>query len=368
MESFYWDSHFETGIEDVDQQHHQLVDMINHCGSLLAENEVVFTDIEAVLSDLGSYSENHFSDEEQLMKKTGVDQRHCNRHIAAHHIFLEEVKSMASNLTADKPDAIKDLLHFLTNWLAYHILGIDQNMARQIHSIETGLTAEEAYTKEEREVDDATGPLLNALDNLFEQVSLRNKELVLLNQTLEFKVEERTKELHDANKHLETLSLTDVLTGLPNRRHAMQMLTALWEESVRIDSPLSLMMIDADHFKEVNDTYGHDAGDAVLCRLSTTLQHSLRNDDIVCRLGGDEFLVICPGTDHTGSMHIAEIMKEKIAGLRVPTGDTSWKGSISVGVAAKVSGVNHFEELIKIADQGVYAAKKDGKNCVRTVQ
>ena len=80
MDSFYWDSHFETGIEDVDEQHHRLVDIINHFSSLLAENEVVFKDIETVLSDLGSYSEYHFADEEQLMKNADIDLRHLNRH------------------------------------------------------------------------------------------------------------------------------------------------------------------------------------------------------------------------------------------------------------------------------------------------
>lgn len=368
MDSFLWDSHFVTGLDEVDSQHRKLVEMVNDFGSLLAENEVSFSGIESVLAELGSYSENHFTEEERLMDTIGVDKRHTNYHIAQHYSFLEEVKNMASTLTEDNPDTIKDLFNFLTNWLVYHILGTDQNMARQIQSVESGLSPEEAYEKEEKEANEATGPLLKALDNLFEQVSIRNKELFALNQTLEARVKERTKELHEVNQHLEEISLTDVLTGLPNRRHAMKTLTLVWEESVNENTPLSLMMIDADHFKEINDTHGHDAGDAVLCELSKSLRYYLRTDDIVCRLGGDEFLVICPKTDLKGCMHIAEIMRHKISELRVPAGDAEWKGSISVGIAAKETGFSHFEKLIKVADQGVYAAKRDGKNCVRTVQ
>jgi len=126
------------------------------------------------------------------------------------------------------------------------------------------------------------------------------------------------------------------------------------------------MMIDADHFKEVNDTYGHDAGDDVLRGLAKELQGSVRSDDIVCRLGGDEFLIICPNTGLKGGMTIAELTRKKVADLRIQTGDGNWHGSISVGVAVRLSTMNHHEELIKIADDGVYAAKRDGKNCVRT--
>lgn len=125
------------------------------------------------------------------------------------------------------------------------------------------------------------------------------------------------------------------------------------------------MMIDADHFKEVNDIYGHDAGDEVLKTLAMSLKHTLRTDDIVCRLGGDEFFVICPNTDQEGGLHIAELTRKAISELRVPTGGEPWHGSISVGIASRAHDMNGFEELIKAADKGVYAAKEAGKNCVK---
>ncbi len=366
MESFHWDKHFVTGLSEVDQQHHHLVDIINQFGNLLASNELVFNDIEAVFSELTNYAHYHFKDEEAMMSRVGIDQRHLDKHIEIHDGFLEEITALHAGISTDNTNSAKHLLNFLTHWLAYHILGSDQNMARQVKAIQSGLSPSEAYESEEREGNNATEPLLVALNGLFQQVSARNKELIQLNQSLEETVAERTKALSKANRHLEELALTDVLTGLPNRRHAMRRLASLWDESLQAKTPLVCMMIDADHFKEVNDTYGHDAGDLVLCELAKTLQHAVRNDDIACRLGGDEFFVICPSTDISGGLHLAEIIRKTVSELRVPTGDSAWHGSISIGVAVRTPVMTSYEELIKAADESIYVAKEDGKNCVRT--
>lgn len=185
---------------------------------------------------------------------------------------------------------------------------------------------------------------------------------------LEQKVKERTKELHEANRELMEISLTDALTNLPNRRHAMQQLRKHWEESLKMPKPLSVMMIDADHFKEVNDTYGHDAGDKVLCELSKVLQHNVRTDDLVCRMGGDEFFILCPNTDISGCLHVAEELRRNVTQMRVRTGDGVWVGSVSIGCAIRQKEMKTIDELIKAADKGVYAAKRAGKNCVRNQQ
>ncbi|MBN1957527.1 MAG: diguanylate cyclase, partial [Desulfuromonadales bacterium] len=209
----------------------------------------------------------------------------------------------------------------------------------------------------------STKTLLYSVKNLFNQVSLQNRELADLNQSLERRVEERTRDLQKANLELEKLSTTDTLTGLYNRRYAMLALEKLWANA-RTDD-LGCMLVDADHFKEVNDTYGHDAGDIVLQELATQLKYPLRTDDIVCRLGGDEFLIICPDTDEEGLVHIAQQMHQHIGEQRIKFAGGFWPGSISVGLAARSKGMNKPEELIKLADNGVYAAKSAGKNCVR---
>ncbi|MES9963768.1 MAG: bacteriohemerythrin [Candidatus Sedimenticola sp. 20ELBAFRAG] len=367
MKAFQWDSHYLTGIPSVDEQHHRLVDIINRYSNLLTADELDLENIESVFSELADYAKYHFTEEERLMENAGINRRHMDLHFNEHDHFLQEVSALHNSVSPEDTEATKSLLKFLTFWLAYHILGSDQNMATQISAIESGKKAGEAYNEEEKKHSKSTEPLLQALHGLFQQVSERNRQLLEINQTLEQKVEERTRELADANIHLEQLALTDVLTNLPNRRYAMQQLRVLWQESTEDELPLSCMMIDADGFKTINDTYGHDAGDVVLQVLSRTLQEAVRTDDIVCRLGGDEFLIICPNTPHDGAMYLAENTRKEIDALRVPAGGGEWKGSISVGVASHKDGMEKPDELIKAADEGVYLSKEAGRNCVRSI-
>ena len=367
MDSFIWDDHFVTGLTEVDKQHHHLVDVINQFGELLTQPEnIPFDKVETVFGELAAYSQYHFAEEEMLMDTLQVDQRHVEHHKHEHINFLQEVTQLHAAISPQKPEKAKSLLNFLIYWLAYHILGSDQCLARQILAMRNGQSAAEAYQAEERQKEGAVEPLLHALNGLFRQVSERNRELLQLNQTLEARVVERTEELANANRQLEEIALTDVLTGLPNRRHAMRQLELAWNESVSENTPLACMMIDADGFKQVNDNYGHDAGDEVLRQLSRNLKYAVRTDDIVCRLGGDEFFAICPHTQAEGAAQLAEKLRQTIAALRVPAGKGEWRGSISIGVAVRKPGMTHFEQLIKAADEGVYCAKKNGRNCVAT--
>lgn len=367
MDSFNWDTYFVTGLAEVDQQHFHLVGLINKFGNLLAQNELRPEYIEAVFQDLQEYAIYHFQEEEKMMKKSGIDPRFYAKHVEVHLDFLMKVTAMHDNISGENSSAARELLEFLTHWLVYHILGMDQNMAKQLEAIKNGSSAEQAFQNESLEVDSATEALLGALSGLFQQVSERNKDLHRLNQTLEMKVAARTQDLQEANQYLEKLAVTDALTNLPNRRYAMSHLAQLWEKAKQKNRPLSCLMIDADHFKVVNDDYGHDAGDKVLIELSQQLQQRLRNDDTVCRLGGDEFLVLCENTDIEGAKHIAQLLCDAVAELKVQVGEGLWRGSVSIGVASKQDNMAQPEQLIKMADKGVYLAKKTGKSCVKSI-
>ena len=367
MDAFRWNPCFVTGLSDVDGQHHRLVDLINRFGEMvMREDGASVLELDAVFLELADYAQYHFSEEEHMMAAVGLDPRYIVHHKQTHASFLEEVSLLQGSVDANNREAAKSLLQFLTHWLAYHILGSDQFMARQIAAIKSGTPAADAYLAGATAIDPATDTLLTALNGLFQQVSERNRQLVQLNKTLEARVAERTHALTDANQRLDELANTDALTRLPNRRYARRSFALEWETAVRDGAPLACLMIDADGFKVINDTYGHDAGDTVLRALAAQLQHAVRTDDIVCRLGGDEFLIICTRTPLSGALILAETVRSEVAALRVPAGQGEWRGSVSIGVAARTNAMNDLDDLMKEADLGLYAAKRNGRNCVAT--
>lgn len=366
MESFKWGPQFLTNIPEVDEQHRALVVMINDYGKALSEDRITEDYIYSTFRELARYAQFHFDTEERIMAKAGIDFRHIESHLNQHSNFVNDISDLIDTMNVENADDTRSLFEYLVHWLAYHILGADKNMAQQLHAIEKGESADLAFTAEEREASGATEPLLVALNGLFTLVQRRNKALVDLTRNLEKRVAERTRELSRANEALQIISITDHLTQLPNRRFAMSQLDLHWKEAHRLKLPISCLMIDADGFKRINDTYGHDAGDVVLQRLADELKDSVRSDDIVCRLGGDEFFIICPNTSLEGALQLGKQTLHRISGLKVAAGDGFWLGSVSIGVASATAEMVSIDDLIKAADKAVYLAKNEGRNCVRT--
>jgi len=163
----------------------------------------------------------------------------------------------------------------------------------------------------------------------------------------------------------EKLSLLDPLTGLANRRHFFSVLQVELGKSVRTQTPLSLMLIDIDYFKEVNDRFGHVAGDKVLALVAVILQDSVRPGDAACRYGGEEFAVLLPDSDRNVAEKVALRLMEKIRCARIPVGSEQIALSISVGIAALTGGSSKtMEDLVRQADEALYAAKNSGRNQV----
>lgn len=129
-------------------------------------------------------------------------------------------------------------------------------------------------------------------------------------------------------------------------------------------------MIDADYFKSINDTYGHDVGDLFLIKLGVTLKDAIRNDDLACLLGGDEFLVLCPNTDLQGGLYLADIIAKQFSQLNLEHNSKpiNINLSLSIGVAIKTPHMLDYEALIKAANEGTYQAKSNGRNCIKTAQ
>lgn len=162
--------------------------------------------------------------------------------------------------------------------------------------------------------------------------------------------------------------MTDSLTGFPNRRYLIARLAQEWAASQRSHRPLSCMVIDIDAFKQINDSYGHDVGDTVLVQAAAALKQALRSQDVIARIGGDEFLVICPETSLEAAIICGERLRKAVEAVSVTVGEKVFKLSISVGVATREAAMPDPDALVKRADQGVYAAKQRGRNKVGTVQ
>ena len=175
-------------------------------------------------------------------------------------------------------------------------------------------------------------------------------------------------ELSISNRRLQEAALTDVLTGLPNRRHAMERMAQEWAASSRNKRPLSCVVIDLDQFKQINDANGHDVGDAYLKQVAATIRDAVRAQDVVCRTGGDEFLVICPDTNLQSALACAERMRRAVEESHVTIAAQRLKASLSAGVAVREEAMPHLDALIKRADEGVYIAKQRGRNRVVSPQ
>jgi len=165
------------------------------------------------------------------------------------------------------------------------------------------------------------------------------------------------------------LSIIDSLTGLYNRRYMMSQLKQLLNRSAQDDSPVSVVALDIDHFKAVNDTHGHGVGDNVIQEFAERLKEQVRPMDIVCRHGGEEFLVIMPNTTGDMACTAAERMRRSIAGAPfvIESSALSLDITVSAGVATEEVRGQSFEELLKRADDALYQAKKSGRNRVESI-
>lgn len=162
----------------------------------------------------------------------------------------------------------------------------------------------------------------------------------------------------------ERLAATDALTGLPNRRQADEMLERLVAAARRGGRPLAVVLVDLDHFKAINDRFGHAAGDVALRETGAAIRELLRTSDHVARFGGEEFLVLLPDTSGTDAVAVADKLRRRIAGLDVD--EIDGRVSASLGVAALPEDGDNPEELIRAADAALYRAKENGRDRVES--
>jgi diguanylate cyclase (GGDEF)-like protein len=197
------------------------------------------------------------------------------------------------------------------------------------------------------------------------RLKVNERRLTLLVDERTAQLRERTQQLESANDKLEKLATLDGLTGIANRRRFEEFLSQEWHRSIRTRTPLSALLMDVDHFKKYNDTYGHQAGDECLKSVAAVLSDVVRRaNDLAARYGGEEFVVILTDTDEEGAMVVAETIRARIESLQIPHSQSSYQRvTVSVGIATAVAEIEtDTNELIAAADRSLYRSKEGGRN------
>jgi diguanylate cyclase (GGDEF)-like protein len=179
-------------------------------------------------------------------------------------------------------------------------------------------------------------------------------------------------ELHDldeqaAAKRLYESAVKDPLTQVYNRRHLDERMNGEHAYAARHETDLTVLLVDIDHFKSVNDSFGHPAGDAVIRIVAATMQRIVRTEDLVARYGGEEFCVVARGIDARNSEILAERLRRTVEGLSIPLSDRNLRVTVSIGVATfdRTTTYPLVGDLLKACDDALYAAKREGRNRVR---
>lgn len=236
--------------------------------------------------------------------------------------------------------------------MAAHRFGADvRRMVRAVENVEAGVPG--------ARIPPATS---NAeMNTLAHSVDSMTRRLLAAKEDLEQQVKQRTQDLEIANAELSRQAKTDALTGLLNRHVFDPMLEHMVQEARRSHRALSVLMVDADHFKRINDVHGHLVGDQVLQMLAAILKSKVRASDIVGRLGGEEFGVLLPDTNEAGALKLAQSLVDCVA----EQDHAVWgKLTISIGLTTCVDGMTSGQGLMGQADEALYAAKSGGRNRV----
>ena len=193
----------------------------------------------------------------------------------------------------------------------------------------------------------------------FEDVTLLEKKKNELGELVKH-LHQSSAEIQRQNRELEQLANHDPLTNCRNRRSFFELFESLWATANRYEMPLSAIMVDIDHFKSINDDFGHSVGDEVLQKVASTLQSSLREPDVLCRYGGEEFAILLPQTDLDRAVLVGEKLRAAVARIQIP----NLKLTASFGVSALSESPKDPQDMLDQADQCLYAAKRMGRNRV----
>jgi diguanylate cyclase (GGDEF)-like protein/hemerythrin-like metal-binding protein len=370
FEVFPWNDNFNTGNPVIDEQHQKLVALLNNLANTLVNNHPL--EVEFAFSELAKYADYHFAAEEEIWGRYLEGDEWFHVHQQSHGDFLPQVLEIRDRDSGRPLDQIiAETVKFLIRWLAFHIINDDKRYAMVVAEMAEGKTIEEAKLNSHTKMSaSSVRVLIDTVLAMYDSMSTQALNL-LREQRARMQAESRLKqaylELETANRRLEELSITDQLTKLHNRRHFDFILEKELSRARRESSTLTLILLDIDHFKMLNDSYGHPVGDVALIKVGSKLQEICRRSgDYVFRIGGEEFAVLACGEIKNNSVEgFAEIIRREIAALKIPNGidDRVESLTVSLGVVSKVPDSSDTGDVfLREADRRLYAAKEGGRN------
>ncbi|MEI6874008.1 MAG: diguanylate cyclase [Spirochaetota bacterium] len=301
------------------------------------------------------------------MKKTETREPVTDALAARLRRRMEELAEDGSPLAAELRDAAEAYVRLSERFAK--VLAISDKYQELIAAITDGANEAKRNPRRPRDaIAVGTDPLIDSLrtnpDDLvqaliarYEKLNSRINKIVAISDNYQ-------AELRETTARMELMSRTDVLTSLSNRRDMIDRLEVELARATRQQGRFSVIMFDIDDFKQVNDRFGHEAGDAVLVGIAGIFRSLLRRADLACRWGGEEFLVLCPDTDGGSALAVAEKCRAGIEALVVSTRQGTVRTSISGGVGEFASPAEGWEDIVKRADEALYRAKLSGKNRV----
>lgn len=370
IEVFPWNKNFETGIEEIDSQHRKLVDLLNQLANTLVSGDQV--KILSVYDELANYATFHFESEERIWRDTFGQDSCFESHLMGHSSFLPKILQIKEDEQGESlSNAVEDIVRFLIRWLAFHIIDDDKRMSFVVQGVEQGLSLAEAKTSADYKMNGSIRILVETVLNMYDGLSSRALELMrerAERQKMELALKEANSKLEQANEMLESLSITDQLTGLHNRRHFERVFTRKLKSCRREQVYICLTILDIDHFKKLNDCYGHSSGDDALKKVAQALKDACdRPEDYPFRIGGEEFGIISCYQDKNESYAFAEKIRLCIEQLNIPNQESSVNDHLtaSLGFFTEIPNKDSsLDNYLDKADANLYRAKNFGRNSV----
>lgn len=361
FEIFPWSKNLEIDIKEIDQQHQQIVILLNKLANFLTHEKLFY--VEEAFSELANYADFHFKCEEKIWEKYIKNEDLIAQHKNSHNSFLPKVLEMKAK-DKDKPynEIIEDILLFLIRWLAFHIIDEDKRLALIINSLNNGKNIKEAIYVTDEIMSGSMKNLIDTVLSMYDSISLKAINLIR-ERKRRVKAE---NELKITNKKLKELSITDQLTSLYNRRHFDDIFQQEIEKSKRYKKILSVLLIDIDFFKKLNDTYGHAYGDNALISVSKCVKTICkRPGDFAFRVGGEEFTIIITDESSDCALSLVQLLQKAISSLQIENKNSQISNflTLSGGLVSQIPVQDDtIDSIMKLADERLYKAKLSGRN------